>query len=217
MSSPAPITQDGAAWLLSVTAFAVSMAATPGPNNAMVTASGATFGFLRTLPHMFGVAIGFAVMIAAVALGAGAPLRDWPWLRESLRWLGAAYLLWLAWHIAVARPSSQGRADAGEAGSRKSRPLTFFQAALFQWVNPKAWVIAAGAVVTYTTARGDAFLVQCGTVALIFLAITFPSVALWTAVGAGAARVLRSERALRAFNICMALLLVASLVQILRE
>jgi threonine/homoserine/homoserine lactone efflux protein len=203
--------------MLSVAAFAVSMAATPGPNNAMVAASGATFGFARTIPHVLGISIGFPVMIAAVALGAGAPLRSWPWLAGMLRWLGAGYLLWLAWHIATARPRGADEAREEGVARDRSRPLTFLQAALFQWVNPKAWVIAAGAVVTYTTARGGGFMLQALAVALIFLAITFPAVALWTAIGAGASRVLRSARALRAFNVCMAVLLVVSLVPMLRE
>lgn len=199
---------DAAAWLLSVTAFAVAMAATPGPNNAMVAASGASFGFRRTLPHMLGITVGFPAMLMAVALGAGEPLRTWPWLHEALRWIGAAYLLWLAWHIAVARPEAAGRAAT-------SRPLNFLQAALFQWVNPKAWVIAAGAVVTYTT--GAAVMAQAAALAVVFLVVTFPATALWTGVGVGAARLLRSPRALRAFNLAMAALLVASLLPLLRE
>lgn len=202
-----------ATWLLPATAFAVSMAATPGPNNVMVAASGANFGLARTLPHMLGIAIGFPAMLVLVALGAGAPLRAWPVLHTALRWVGAAYLLWLAWHIAITRPTPPAR----DGAPRTSRPLTFLQAAAFQWVNPKAWVIAAGAIVTFTTAQGDSPLLQSLLLAAIFLAVTFPAVALWAGIGAGAARLLRTERALRAFNLCMATLLVASLVAMLCE
>ena len=199
------------AWFASALAFAVAMAATPGPNNAMVAASGATWGFRRTLPHMLGISVGFPVMLVAVALGAGELLRARPWAHEALRWIGAAYLLWLAWHIAVAHP----KAPAGPA-QVGGRPLGFVRAALFQWMNPKAWVIAAGAVVTYTSSSGGALLVQAVVLAAIFLVIILPTIALWTLVGVGAARVLRTERALRRLNLAMAALLVASLLPLLR-
>lgn len=202
-----------AAWLVSVVAFAVAMAATPGPNNAMLAASGASFGFRRTLPHMLGVSIGFPVMLVAVALGASQPLRSWLWLREALRWIGAAYLLWLAWHIATARPAARTGGEASGGGA--SRPLAFWQAALFQWINPKAWVIAATAVITYT--KGGALLAQAAILGVIFLIVTLSTTAFWTSVGAGAARVLRSQSALRIFNLVVAALLVASLLPLLGE
>jgi threonine/homoserine/homoserine lactone efflux protein len=176
---------EGFAWFASATAFALSMSGSPGPNNAMVTASGATWGFRPTLPHMFGISIGLSVMLVAVALGMGEALRAWPWLHEALRWAGAAYMLWLAWKIASADPdpAGLGRRDA------VSRPLTFLQAALFQWVNPKAWVVAVGAVAAYTTATGAALVAQAGLLAAIFFVITLPVVAGWTLVGVGAAPV----------------------------
>jgi threonine/homoserine/homoserine lactone efflux protein len=196
-------------WLLSATAFAVSMSATPGPNNAMVASSGATFGVARTMPHVLGISVGFPLMLVAVALGADGVLRRFPELHMVLKWVGAAYLLWLAWHIATAHP------DAAEGGGRRARPLNFLEAALFQWVNPKAWVIALGAVATYTSA--DAVLLEVLLLAAIFLVVCVPSTALWTGIGAGAARLLRSPRALRRFNVAMALLLVASLLPLLAE
>ena len=202
---------DGRAWLASATAFAVSMSATPGPNNAMVTASGATWGFRRTLPHMLGISVGFPAMLVAVALGAGEVLRARPWLHEALRWAGAAYLLWLAWKIGAAVPEPPGQEAHGPSETNGSQPLSFAQAALFQWVNPKAWVIALGAVAAYTTASGSGLAAQAAVLALIFLLVTLPTVALWTLVGVGAARVLRTRRALRAFNLAMAALLVLSL------
>ena len=187
------------------------MSATPGPNNAMVTASGATWGFRRTLPHMPGVALGFPAMLAAVALGAGGVLRARPWLHEALRWAGAAYLLWLAWKIGAAEPEPPGKQARGPGRSGGSRPFSFTQAALFQWVNPKAWVIALGAVAAYTRAAGSGLAAQAAVLALVFLLVRLPTVALWTVVGVGAARVLRTRRALRAFNLAMAALLVLSL------
>jgi threonine/homoserine/homoserine lactone efflux protein len=195
----------GGQWLASATAFALSMSATPGPNNTMVAASGANFGFRPTLPHMLGVSVGFPVMLLLVALGAGEVLRTWPVLQIALRWVGAAYLLFLAWKIATAEPG-MGQAE------RTGRPMTFVQGALFQWVNPKAWVIAAGAVVTYT-----AGWVESALLAGIFLLMCLLCLAFWTGVGAGAGRMLRSPASLRWFNWVMAAMLVASLVPLFTE
>ena len=212
----AGMTVDIANWLLPVLAFATAMAATPGPNNVMVAASGATFGFRPTVPHILGISVGFPVMLALVAIGAAEPLRTWPWLHEALRWIGAAYMLWLAWHIATADPAvavDQGRATA----ARRGRPMTFVQAALFQWVNPKAWVAAAGTVVTYITASGPGFWLQATVLEGVFVVTTVVFVALWTGIGAGAARALRTERAVRRFNVAMAGLLVLSLIPLFLE
>jgi threonine/homoserine/homoserine lactone efflux protein len=196
----------GPAWFASAAAFAVAMSASPGPNNTMVTASGATWGFWRTLPHMLGIAVGFSVMLVAVALGAGEVLRAYPWAQVAMRWLGAAYLLWLAWQIATARPI------APETAGGRARPLGFWRAALFQWINPKAWVISVGGVVTYASAGGSGVTTQAVLLGVIFLIVTLPSTALWTLIGVGAARLLRTPAALRRFNVAMAALLVASLV-----
>ena len=214
------MTLDLTGWLLPALGFAVSMCASPGPNNVMVAASGATFGFGKSVPHILGISVGFPVMLMLIAFGVGGPLQHWPWLQAALRWVGAAYLLWLAWHIATARPSTANTARANAArGSRAggSRPLTFMQAALFQWVNPKAWVTAAGAVVTYTSGSGAAFAAQAAALSGLFLLATIPAVSLWTALGAGASRLLRTPAALRRFNLVMAALLVLSLVAMLRE
>ena len=202
-------------WLFSASTFALSMTATPGPNNAMVAASGATFGFARSLPHMAGIALGFPLMLVAVALGAGDILRAAPALHDVLRWAGIAYLLWLAFKIATARPVPP--AAAADKAGKAARPLTFLQAALFQWINPKAWVIALGAIATYTSAGGRTVAVQAVALAVIFLLVTVPTVAFWTLTGVGAARALRTARGLRAFNLVMAALLVASLLTLLHE
>lgn len=200
----------GLAWFISALAFAVSMSATPGPNNTMLTASGANFGLRRTVPHMLGVSIGFPVMLVAVALGAGELLRAHPVALAVLRWAGAAYLLWLAWRIATARPATP---EGG--GEPAGRPFSFFQAVLFQWINPKAWVIGLAAVLTQTTASGAAQIAEAVLLALMFLAVTLATSVLWILIGVGAARVLRTPRALRGFNIAMAALLVASLLPLL--
>ena len=202
------MTTEGVAWLGSAVAFAVAMSATPGPNNALVAASGARFGMWRTVPHMLGIALGFPVMLVAVALGAGEVLQSQRWLQAGLRWVGAAYLLWLAWSIARSPP----QLARGEAGRR---PMGFVRAALFQWVNPKAWVIAVGAVVTFTS--GDRRFGQAMVLAAVFTVVCLLSVLFWTGVGVGASRMMRTERALRRFDLAMAALLAASLVPVLME
>ncbi len=203
----------GLAWFVSALAFAVSMSATPGPNNTMLTASGANFGLRRSVPHMLGISVGFPAMLLAVALGAGELLRAHPLAQTTLRWAGAAYLLWLAWRIATARTAAPG--DGREPGETGGRPFSFFQAVLFQWVNPKAWVIGLAAVLTQTTARGAAQIAEAVLLAVMFVVVTMLTGVLWTLIGVGAARVLRTPRALRGFNVAMAVLLVASLLPLL--
>jgi threonine/homoserine/homoserine lactone efflux protein len=184
--------------------FAVATAVTPGPNNIMLTASGANFGFRRTVPHMLGVAIGFTVMVAAIGLGLSEVFERFPVIHQLLRYGGAAYLLYLAYRIATAAPA------ASDAAQPAGRPFTFLQATLFQWVNPKSWMMAVGAISTYTTVGGDLIL-ESVLIALIFGAVGLPSTALWAALGVAISRLLQARWALRAFNIAMALLLVASL------
>jgi threonine/homoserine/homoserine lactone efflux protein len=183
--------------------FAAATSLTPGPNNVMITASGANFGFARSIPHMLGIGIGFMVMIIAVGLGLGQAFERFPVLHEILRYGGAAYLLYLAWRIATAAPAAEARPSS-------ARPLSFLQAALFQWVNPKGWMMAVGALSTYTTVGGD-FVAETLTIALVFGAIGLPSVALWALLGVGIRRLLQAPWALRVFNVTMAVLLVASL------
>ncbi|MGE0119145.1 MAG: LysE family translocator [Dongiaceae bacterium] len=184
-------------------AFAVATSVTPGPNNIMITASGANFGFGRSIPHMLGIGLGFMAMIVGIGLGLGRLFEGFPVLHGILRYGGGAYLLYLAYRIAVAAPTT--------AAATTERPLTFLQAALFQWVNPKGWMMAVGALGTYTTVGGD-FVGETILVALVFGAVGLPSVALWALLGVGIGRLLQARWALRAFNLAMALLLVASLV-----
>ena len=184
--------------------FAVATSITPGPNNIMLTASGANFGFRRTVPHMLGIALGFMIMVAMIGLGLSEIFERFPVIHQVLRYAGAAYLLYLAYRIATAAPTTPGAAQP------VGRPLSFLQAALFQWVNPKGWMMAVGAISTYTTVGGDLML-ESVMIALIFGAIGLPSAALWAALGVAIGRLLQTRWALRAFNIGMALLLVASL------
>ena len=190
--------------LLGLAAFAFASSVTPGPNNMMLMASGANFGFRRTLPHMLGVALGFVAMAVLVGLGLLQVFARWPVLHDILMVVSVAYLLWLAWRIANAAPK------AAETGAR---PMTFLEAAAFQWVNPKAWTMALTAVTVYAPDRSLAALAA---VALIFGAINLPSVSSWAALGVLTRRALNTPARLRFFNRAMALLLVASLWPVLQ-
>ena len=183
--------------------FAVVTSITPGPNNVMLTATGANVGIRRGLPHMAGVSLGFALMIFIFAAGAGTALIDNPALMRALRYVGIAVLLWLAWKIGTA-----GR--AGPAG--RERPVGFVEAALFQWVNPKAWLICAGAVGGFLREDGSGAVLQAALFAAIFIVAGMPCMFVWLGFGAAMQRLLRTERALRAFNVAMGLLLAATAV-----
>ena len=130
--------------LLAFVVFALATLFTPGPNNIMLMTSGLNFGFARTLPHCFGVSLGFGFMVLVVGFGLGALFAAYPVLYQVLKYVGAAYLLYLAWRIATA---------TGVHGDSRARPFTFFQAAAFQWVNAKGWVMAVGAVTAYAGDR----------------------------------------------------------------
>ncbi|HMQ94635.1 MAG TPA: LysE family translocator [Amaricoccus sp.] len=186
--------------LLALTGFAFVSSVTPGPNNLMLMASGANFGFGRTIPHMLGVGLGFTFMVFIVGIGLMQVFEMVPGSQAALRVVSVLYLLYLAWKIANAAPP--------EAGGAAGRPLTFLQAALFQWANPKAWAMALTAITLYAPSRDvGAVLV----VAAVFGAINLPSVGCWTLMGRGIRRWLTSHGRLRIFNRTMAVLLVASL------
>ena len=186
--------------LLALTGFAFVSSVTPGPNNLMLMASGANFGFGRTIPHMLGVGLGFTFMVFVVGIGLIQVFEMVPGSQAVLRVVSVAYLLYLAWKIANAAPP--------EAGGATGRPMTFLQAALFQWANPKAWAMALTAITLYAPSRDlGAVLV----VAAVFGAINLPSVGCWTLMGRAIRRWLTSQGRLRIFNRTMAVLLVASL------
>lgn len=173
----------------------------PGPNNLMLMASGANFGLRRSLPHLAGVAYGFPLMILPVGLGVMQVFTLWPWTHDVLRVVSLAYLLWLAWKIAHAAPP--------DAAPQRARPLTLWQAAGFQWVNPKAWTMALGAVTLYAATRDlPSVLWVSGTYAAIG---TFSALS-WVMLGTGLRRLLSRPGRLLLFNRIMALLLVASVL-----
>jgi threonine/homoserine/homoserine lactone efflux protein len=187
--------------------FAAVMFFTPGPNNIMVMSSGLTYGFRRTLPHILGVVIGFAFMVGAVGLGFGTVFIAFPVLQTILKYVGAAYLIYLAVMIAMAGPPKPGEASRG--------PMTFWSAAMFQWVNVKGWVAIIGTITAYAAIAR--FPLNIVLQVLIFLAMGAASITVWTLFGSALRPVLTSPRAVRVFNIAMALLLLASLYPVFME
>lgn len=186
--------------LTALAAFALATSITPGPNNLMLMASGANFGFRRTLPHMLGVGLGFVFMVVLVGVGLIQLFDAYPLSYTVLKVVSVAYLVFLAWKIATAAPA--------DGAKTSGKPFTFLQAALFQWVNPKAWAMALTAVSVYAPSQSLAAITL---VAVIFGAINLPSVGSWTLLGQQMQRLLTSPRRLRTFNLAMATLLVASL------
>ncbi len=187
--------------------FALVSSITPGPNNVMLASSGLNFGFRRSLPHLLGVNLGFTLMIFLVGIGLGSVFQQTPALYTVLKYAGAAYLLYLAWKIA-----NSGPLDEGEA---RGKPFTFLQAAAFQWVNPKAWVMAVGVVATYTPQNG--FFANLVIATVVCGIVNLPSIGIWVTFGTALRRVLHRPAAIRAFNVGMALLLVASLYPVVLE
>ncbi|WP_415401416.1 LysE family translocator [Tateyamaria sp. SN3-11] len=190
--------------LTALATFAFVSSITPGPNNLMLMASGANFGFRRTIPHMLGIGIGFTIMVLLVGAGLVQIFDGYPISHTILKVGSVGYLLYLAWKIANAAPIKDG--------DNSGTPMTFLQAAAFQWVNPKAWTMALTAVTVYTP---DTTLWAIGIVALVFGAINLPSVSSWTLLGQQMARVLTNPARLTAFNWTMAALLVASLYPVI--
>jgi len=190
--------------LTALALFAFVSSATPGPNNLMLMASGANFGFARTIPHMMGISIGFMVMLFGVGAGLVQIFDRFPVIYDILKVASVIYMLWLAWKIANAAAITKN--DAAGA------PMTFLEAAGFQWVNPKAWAMALTAVTVYV---GDASLWWLGFAALLFAVVNLPSVSIWTIAGQQLQRILTNPRRLRAYNWTMAVLLVASLYPVL--
>ncbi|WP_339533025.1 LysE family translocator [Pseudomonas mucidolens] len=186
--------------------FAFVSSITPGPNNTMLLASGVNFGFRRSMPHALGISLGFMVLVISVGLGLGEVFKALPGAYATLRYVGAAYLLYLAWKIATSSPLSDDTHG-------NHTPMTFLGAAVFQWVNPKAWVMALGAITTYTPAQG--YFTNVLVIAVVFALINLPSVCVWAGFGSSLRSVLRNPRWLRVFNGSMAALLVLSLYPML--
>lgn len=189
--------------ILALVIFALVTCVTPGPNNVMLTATGANVGIRRGLPHVFGINVGFALMMFIVAAGIGTALVTHPSALQAMRYVGSAVLLWLAWKIGTAT-------EVG--GQRPDGPVGFWEAAAFQWVNPKAWLICAGAVSGFLRDGTASPLSQAAMFGLIFLVAGTPCSMTWLGFGAGLQHLLTTKRALRVFNIAMGLLLAATVL-----
>ena len=192
--------------LIGLAVFSLVSSITPGPNNLMLMASGANFGMRRSIPHMLGVAIGFTVMVLLVGVGLVQVFDAFPVSYTVLKVVSVVYLLYLAWKIA-------GAAAPGQEGTEASgTPLSFIQAAAFQWVNPKAWTMALTAISVYSPSQS---LTAIAFVAAVFGAINLPCISVWTGMGQALQKVLTNPARLRVFNWVMAGMLVASLYPVL--
>jgi threonine/homoserine/homoserine lactone efflux protein len=191
---------------LALFTFAGIAAWTPGPNNTILLASGINHGFRKTVPMILGVTIGFPLMIGIVGLGLGQMFKSYPVIYTVLKYAGSAYMLWLAWKIANSRPS-------GDAGSDRSNPMTFLQVAAFQWINPKAWIMAVTALSAYTVAAN--YTTGVAIVVSVFAFMGLTSASGWAMFGVSLRQLLSDPKWYRVINVGLALLLVASVIPIL--
>jgi threonine/homoserine/homoserine lactone efflux protein len=185
--------------------FAMAAAVTPGPSNVMLSATGANAGILRGLPCLFGVAAGMGLMMFVVPLGLGSVVLASPGALAALKWCGVVFLLWLAWKVATASPAQT---------AQEAAPVGFAQAALFQWANPKSWLVSASAAGTFLAAGAGGPLGQAAMLGGLFALAVLPCGFVWLAFGATVQRLLSSSRGLRAFNITMGALLALSVALI---
>lgn len=193
---------------LALAGFAFVMSVSPGPGNFLLLASGASFGLARSLPLLLGISFGFLAMVAAVGLGLGEVLARFPAVLAVLRLASLAYVLWLAWRIAGSRSLDLG-------GDKAVRPIGFIEAALLQLLNPKAWAVALIVTVSYT--QPDRYFASLAALIAVFALINIPSIGLWALAGTVIGRVLSRPGAIAAFNIAMAVLLLASMLPVALE
>lgn len=196
------------ALILTSIPFMASMGITPGPNNILVASSGVNFGFRATIPHILGITIGYPLMLFIVGIGLAKIFIAVPLVHAILKIISIAYLSYLAYRIAKAASPDEERS--------RPKPLTFLQAAAFQWVNGKAWVIALGAMTTYTTVD-QSLPLQIAALTAISVVITLGSVSCWTCFGAFMRQYLQTPRRRRWFNYSMAALLMLSILPVLWE
>jgi len=194
--------------LIAFVLFAVVMFFTPGPNNIMLLSSGLTYGFRRTIPHIAGITIGFAFMVGAVGVGLGAVFITYPVLQTVLKYAGVAYLIYLAAMIATSEPVAPEK-DNGRG------PMTFWGAAMFQWVNAKGWVMVIGTITAYAAIASFPWNIAIQVALSLILGAV--SCTAWALFGTALRPILTSRKAVRAFNIVMALLLLASLYPVFAD
>ncbi len=193
--------------ILTIALFAFSSGITPGPNNIMLMSSGVNFGVKRSLPHLLGICIGFPAMVLAIGLGLSAVFQSFPILHTIIKYVGIGYMLYLAWLIA----NSSAKINSKDTPS----PLTFLQAAAFQWVNPKAWIMGIGAIAAFTS-MSQTLAPQVLTISLVFFVVALPSAFVWLGFGVALKRILKNQKQQKIFNVTMALLLVLSILPMIR-
>lgn len=186
--------------------FGLSAMFTPGPNNFMLLNTGLVFGLKKSWPHYWGVCLGFPFMLLIVTLGFGAIFTKWLWLQQALKVVGSLYMLYLAYKILISKNSHSGEIQT-------SRPLTFMQAVLFQWANPKGWLIAISVISVFTVTSN--YLTNALAISGLFLVIDLASAATWLIFGAYLQKILKTPKHRLWFNIVMALCLVASIALII--
>jgi len=197
-----------ASFFFALAMFAFVTSVTPGPNNIMLLASGAQFGYRQSLPHMLGIVVGVSSLLLSTLLGLGALFTLYPPLYSVLKWLGCAYLLWLAWKIASA--------PVGNLESKKTpaSPMRWWQALLFQYVNPKAWMMAIGCVSTFAIA-GELYVQSGFWILVLFAVMGFPAISIWVWAGVSIRCWLSDQKRQRIFNLCMGLATASTLLLIL--
>ncbi len=192
--------------LLALMTYGFATSVTPGPNNLMLLASGANFGFKRTIPHLLGIGVGFSFMVMIIGMGLAPLFETMPALRIILTVLSVSYMIYLAWKIATSSSPSKKKTGSN------SKPFSFLQAAAFQWVNPKAWFMAITAQTAY---RAEETISAAIIVGLVYFSVNVPSMVIWAWLGQGLRRFLSDPMRLNVFNWIMATLLIASLIPIL--
>jgi threonine/homoserine/homoserine lactone efflux protein len=192
------------AMLISIVSFTLATVLTPGPNNIMMLSSGLTFGYKKTIPHMIGVAIGFPLMVIAVGLGIGVMFESFPIVYKVLKYIGISYLLWMAYKIATSN-------DSYENKTQNTKPFTFIQAALFQWLNPKAWIMAISSTTSFIVSNHNTTL-QVLIIAFIYFLSGIISTNTWTLGGVFLNKFIKNKNSVKIFNITMALFIVLSVI-----
>ncbi len=194
--------------LISIFSFTLSMTMTPGPNNILLMTSGLNFGYKKTLPAMIGVAIGFSVMVIIIGFGMAKVFEQYPYIYKVMKIIGIVYLLYLAYKIATAK------SEVKVSNENKSKPFSFVQLVLFQWMNPKAWIMSTTALTTFVNNEQN-ILFQVYTIAFIYLLSGIISTNSWTLGGVYLQKLLTNTKRVRYFNISMALFMILSIVPVL--
>lgn len=193
--------------IVAIFLFTFSSTLTPGPNNLMIMNSGLNYGLKKSMPHYLGICLGFPLMVMIVGLGFGAVFTQYAWIKSVLKWLGAIYMLYLAWRIAVSVVHVND--------SARTAPLSFWEAATFQWVNPKAWIMAVSTISLFTFSTHP--FSNAAIITFIFLLVCLPCIGIWLVFGTVLQRILKEEKHQRWFNYLMATALAASVVMMVFE